>query len=364
MDNDTKNKSPLKKDSLSSNIYVRRLSFLLIIALLPFVFQSNYHRGILIGIGIYSIIVIGLNMLIGYAGQVSLGHAGLFGMAAYITGILSSTAEGKFGLPMYISIPAAILLTTALMFLIGMPMLKLKGHYLAMATLGLGIIFYTLFIHLPITDGFDGFRKIPFLWIGSKDFAENMLHLSPKLNSYIIVWSVLFFIVIISENIINSRIGRALKSIHDSEPAALSLGINVGKYKNTIFTLSALYASIAGILFAHYKRFIAPSDFSITYSITFVTMVVVGGARTIYGAIIGATLLTSLTYILQELEHYLSKTFSLNVNIGDYHMVIYGSIIVLVMIFFPEGLMGGITRILKKTAKKFSQYTAKKEHHA
>ncbi|MCK5707263.1 MAG: branched-chain amino acid ABC transporter permease [Candidatus Aureabacteria bacterium] len=337
----------IKQNNLP-NVFLKRILLLILIIALPFIFKSNYYRGIIIGIGIYSIIVIGLNMLIGYAGQVSLGHAGIFGLSAYITGIMSSTSDGKFGLPMYVSIPAAIILTGIIIFLIGIPILKLKGHYLAMATLGLGIILYTLFIHVPLTDGFDGFRKIPFLWIGGKEFAKNYLHLTRKLNSYIIVWSVLFVLVIISENIINSRIGRALKSIHDSEPAALSLGIDVAKYKNTIFTLSAIYTAIAGCLFAHYKRFIAPSDFNITHSITFVTMVVVGGARTIYGAILGASLLTSLTYILHELEHVFNKTFSLNINIGDYHIAIYGMIILFVMLFFPEGLTGGIIHLYQK----------------
>ena len=328
--------------------FVHRITLLIIILLIPVIFKNNYYRGIIISIGIYSIIIIGLNMLIGYAGQVSLGHASLFGLAAYISGILSSTADGKFGLPVYVSIPCAVFFTTLISFLIGIPILRLKGHYLAMATLGLGIILNTLFIHVPITEGFDGFRKIPFLWIVNKNFAVNVLQLSPKLNSYIIVWSCVFLTVILSENIINSRIGRALKSIHDSEPAALSLGINVGKYKNIIFTLSAFYAAIAGCLFAHYKRFIAPSDFSITYSITFVTMVVVGGARTIYGAILGSALLTSLTYFLQGIEGYVKDTFLIDINIGDYHILIYGLIIIIVMIFFPQGIAGSLVVLIKK----------------
>ncbi|MBN1522019.1 MAG: branched-chain amino acid ABC transporter permease [Candidatus Aureabacteria bacterium] len=340
-----------KKEILK--IIMRRLLLLFVIIIVPVICKSNYYRGILIIIGIYSMIIIGLNMLIGYAGQVSLGHAGLFGLAAYISGIMSSTTQGKFGLPMAVSIPSAIIFTTFISFLIGIPILKLKGHYLAMATLGLGVILSTLFIHVPITDGFDGFRKIPFLWIGGEDFATKTLHLSPKLNSYIIVWTCVFLTVLISENIINSRIGRALKSIHDSEPAALSLGISVGKYKNTIFTLSSFYAAVAGCLFAHYKRFIAPSDFNITYSITFVTMVVVGGARTIYGAILGAALLTSLTYVLQGFEEYLNKAFSIDFNIGDYHIVIYGMIIILVMIFFPKGIAGSFIHILKKIVRLF-----------
>jgi branched-chain amino acid transport system permease protein len=224
-----------------------------------------------------------------------------------------------------------------------------------MATLGLGIILYTLFANLPITDGFDGFRKIPFLWLFGEDFATQKLHLTAKLNSYIIVWTVVFLTIVVSENIIDSRIGRALKSIHDSEPAALSLGINVGKYKNMIFALSGIYAAIAGCLFAHYKKFIAPSDFSLNYSILFVTMVVVGGARSIYGAVLGSALLTSLTYILQWLEKYTERLPYMNLRISDYNIVIDGTIIVLVMIFFPEGMAGGFSsfgRWLKKLLTK------------
>jgi branched-chain amino acid transport system permease protein len=327
----------------STSIYIRRLIFLAVIVGIPLFVRSSYLMGIFISIGIYSIVIIGLNMLIGYAGQVSIGHAGLFGLAAYITGIMSSAAEGKFGLPLYISIPSAILMTTALTWVIGIPILRLKGHYLAMATLGLGIILYTLFANLAITDGFDGFRKIPFLWLFGEDFATQKLHLSTKLNSYIIVWATVFLIIMLSENIINSRIGRALKSIHDSEPAALSLGIDVPKYKNMIFTLSGIYAAIAGCLFAHYKKFIAPSDFSLNYSILFVTMVVVGGARSIYGAVLGSALLTSLTYILQGLEKYTEKLPYFSLRLSDYHIVIDGTIIILVMIFFPEGMAGGLS---------------------
>jgi branched-chain amino acid transport system permease protein len=221
-----------------------------------------------------------------------------------------------------------------------------------MATLGLGIILSSLFVNLPVTDGFDGFRKIPFLWLGGEGFAKGTLGLSPKMNSYIITWAAVFIALVLSENIINSRAGRALKSIHDSEAAAMSLGINVGKFKNIIFTLSSFYAAVAGCLFAHTKRFIAPSDFNIAYSITFVTMVVVGGARSIYGAIAGAAVLTSLTYVLQEAERRLNSAFSIHVNLTDYHIVIYGLIIVLVMIFVPEGIAGGTRRAFDGLKKR------------
>ncbi|HPO49504.1 MAG TPA: branched-chain amino acid ABC transporter permease [Spirochaetota bacterium] len=318
--------------------YLKYILPILILILLPLIFNSPMNMRILIEIGIFSIIVLGLNLLMGFAGQISLGHAGFFGLSAYITGILSG-GRLPFTLPVFFTIPIAIILTTTLCFLIAIPILKLKGHYLAMATLSIGIIFFTIFVNMPFGGGFDGFAGIPRLWIFGEYFTGKILKINKYLNGYIITYLVLVFLLWISRNLEKSKFGRAFMAIHTSEIAASTLGIDVTRYKVMVFTISGLYASIAGVLFAHFYCGVTPGDFGTVKSITFVTMLVIGGSGSVIGGVIGTAFLITVTYSLEHLQDFL-RTLGVTVSLMDYNIFIYGFIFLLVLIFLPDGLTG------------------------
>jgi len=280
--------------------------------------RNTYYYTLVNQIGINIILVVGLNLLIGYAGQISLGHAAFFGLGAYASGILTATYQ----VDPWLALVAGLLLSGAVALLIGIPALKLKGYYLAMASLGFGIIVYIIFTQLSsLTGGPSGLIGIPSLKI-----AGHSLN-SPQAN-FLVIWLTVTLILLLSLNIVDSRVGRALRAIHDSDIAAQAMGVNAPRLKLLIFVVSALYASLAGSLFAYASNFIAPSSFGVMFSIKLVTMVVVGGMASIWGSLFGAAVLTVLPEFLAFFH--------------DYEIVIFGLILMLVMIFLPRGLVRGL----------------------
>jgi branched-chain amino acid transport system permease protein len=265
---------------------------------------------------------------LGYAGQISLGHAGFFGLGAYLSGILTATYSWNPWLAMSL----AAVVVGGLAFLIGFPILKLKGHYLAMATLGMGIIMYITFNEtIGLTGGPSGLSGIPNISIGSITFD------SDKKNFYLI-WSFTLGMILLAQNLANSRIGRALRAVHDSEVAAQVLGINARLLKVQIFALSAVISSIAGTLYAHTMTFISPASFGFNFSVELLTMVVIGGLGSIYGSFLGAALLTLLPEFLRAAQ--------------DYDIIIYGALLMMMVMFMPRGLVRGVPDLLRKLLKK------------
>jgi branched-chain amino acid transport system permease protein len=291
--------------------------------------RNPYHVGILVFLGMNIIITIGLSLLMGYAGQISLGQAAFFGIGAYTTGILTT----KLGLPVAVSFPLSILLTISVAFAIGIPTLRLRGHYLAMATLGLGEIVHIVFNELiPLTGGPSGFGDIPLIRIFG-------IELDNDYKYFIFVWAIVAIVLFLSLNIINSRVGRALKAIHKEEQTASTLGVNTSRLKLSVFVLSSGFAALAGFLYAHYVTFLSPGTFSLGFSILLVTMVAVGGMENIWGALIGTTVLTLLPEYLRFFK--------------DFDILIYGIILISIMILRPEGLYGiKIPGFLLPRAKK------------
>lgn len=286
--------------------------------------RNPYYLGILVFTGINIIITIGLSLLMGYTGQISLGQSAFYGLGAYTTGILTT----KLGLPLIATLPASLLFTAGVAFLIGIPTLRLRGHYLAMATLGLGEIVHIVFNEfLSLTGGPSGFGNIPVLSLFGKE-------LDSDLKYYLFVWAVVSFVFYVSRNIINSRIGRALRAIHKEEKTAATLGIHTARLKLYIFVLGAGYAALAGFLYAHYVTFLSPGSFSLNFSVLLVTMVAVGGMEHLWGAIAGTGLLTVLPEYLRFFK--------------DFDILIYGIILMCIMIFRPEGLYGIKIRLQKR----------------
>jgi branched-chain amino acid transport system permease protein len=291
------------------------------VALLPLFVESNYYLIVLNVIGLNAMVVVGLNLLIGFAGQISLGHAAFYGLGAYCSGVLTV----NYGFPLWPAMLLGMLFTGGVAYLIGYPALKLRGHYLVMATLGFSIIVYILMGELePLTGGHDGLIGIPPLQIGSLVFDTDV-------KNFYLIWSFVTLCMLLARNLLKSRVGRGLQAIHGSEAAANALGVNTAHYKVKVFVLSAVFASAAGSLYAHYITFISPGSYDFYYSIQVVTMVIVGGMGSLWGSLFGAAILTCIA----EMLHFAKQ----------YHVIAYGLFLSLVLIFMPEGITVALKRL-------------------
>ncbi|MBI4830031.1 MAG: branched-chain amino acid ABC transporter permease, partial [Candidatus Lindowbacteria bacterium] len=240
--------------------------FIVIVMGLPAIVRSPYYIGALVFVGIYSLITICLRLLLGYAGQISLGHAAFYGIGAYTSGLLTT----RWHISPWLALICAMAITGVLAYVIGRPVLKLRGHYLAMATLGFGEIVYIFFNSaVDLTAGPSGFGQIPRLAVGGFVFKDDI-------RFYYLVWLTVIVLIGLVLNVIDSRIGRALRSIHGSETAANAMGVNTASYKMQIFIFSAIVSSLAGSYYAHFVTFISPTTFAANTSILLVTMVIVG----------------------------------------------------------------------------------------
>ncbi len=294
--------------------------FLLLMAV-PLILPNNYYLTVLILCCLHAMNAVGLCLLVGHAGQISLGHAGFYGLAAYASAYLSTTV----GLSVGWSMLAAIGLTAVVSVLVGLPSLKLKGHYLAMATLGFGIILSILFTEtVDVTGGPAGFVGIPRLSLFGWELTKDL-----TLYRFVVV--VLCGMVWLSFNLIHSRLGRALRALHTSEKAAQAMGVDVATHKLFVFVLSAVFSAVSGAIYAHYLTFIAPASFGFTFSVELIVMVVLGGMVSIPGAIVGAFFITVLPEFLRAFE---------NIEI-----LLFGLILILSMMFMPDGLAGGWNRL-------------------
>jgi branched-chain amino acid transport system permease protein len=311
--------------------------------------SSSFHLTQLTMTAYYSLLVIGLCMLIGYAGQISLGHAGFFAIGGYMSAFLTThdltLLKGKpfvaflsklgilvmskdtYGAELltFNPWPACILSVCTVLivaYVIGGPVLKLKGHYLAMATLGFGIIIYRIVLgtsRLGAADGISGvpgFSILPGVMIGGSG--------SSKILNYYVAWGILIAGMTLLLNLIGSRVGRALSAIHGAEDAAEAMGIPTANYKLRVFVLSAGFAAIAGVLLTHYNGSIGPSEASVMKSVRYVAIVAIGGMTSLWGAI-------SMSLILNY--------FSLRGSFGTYDDAVFGVILVLIMLFAPDGLI-------------------------
>jgi branched-chain amino acid transport system permease protein len=258
----------------------------------------------------------------GYAGQVSLGQAGFYGIGAYVSSILSL----HIGLPIVISTIFAMIVAAIAAVILAVPALRLKGHYLAVATLGFGEIIYIILNEWG-PGGPSGFGDIP-------HFSLLGYTVDSTTGYFYLIWGLVAAVMFFSINLIHSRTGRALRAIHESELACNAMGLNVVALKIKVFILSAVYASLAGSLYAHYVTFISPSSFSLFYSILVLMMVIVGGITNLWGAIIGAVVITVLPELLRRFE--------------ELDVLVYGLILTLSLMFFKKGLVPILIEKIKK----------------
>jgi branched-chain amino acid transport system permease protein len=297
----------------------------------------------------YSMVAVGLCLLMGYSGQISLGHAGFFAIGGYSSAVLSTyNLLSDAGLPFvrflrrmgllvervdlygeeilslspWIAFFSAVLIAAVIAVLIGWPVTRLKGHYIAMATLGFGIIIYSVVLGTKFLGESDGITNVPGfkLFFGLEVNGRRPF----RIQNYYIAWFLVIAAVMVSINLINSRIGRALRSIHGNEEASSALGINAPRYKLYTFVLSAVMAAVGGAFAVHYNGGIGPSEAAVMKSVRYVAIVAVGGMTNLWGVIFMGLLLNFL---------------SLRGYFGTFDDAVFGAILILIMIFAPQGIL-------------------------
>ena len=299
---------------MKNNPYRGLYIVIAILLVLPFVLPNSFYLDLAVRMAINAVIVLGLNLLIGFAGQISLGHAGFLGIGAYASAVLPT----HFGWHPLLARADGAVVSCLLAELVARAIFKLKGHYLAMATLGLGIIInIALRNEAQWTGGPDG-MPVPAMGLLGFDLTTDK-------QWYWVVALLLSVSVWTSLNLINSPFGRALRALHGSEVASQVVGVDVVRYKVAIFVLSAVFASLMGSVTAHYVGFVSPNFADFFHSIELVTMVVIGGMASVYGSLVGAVLLTALPQALATFE--------------GWETVVFGSILMGCMIFLPKGLV-------------------------
>ncbi len=298
-----------KKEFKKKDLY-----YLAAICLAPLILSDSHFHHLMVLAGIYAILALGLGLFMGYAGQISLGHAAFFGIGAYTTAILTA----RYALPSFLAFLASALFAAVIAYLVGRPLLKLKGYFLALATLGFGEIFLVIVREsTDLTGGVIGIFGIP--WFSVMGFSFDTY-----LKQYYLIWGVLIGLFIFSKNLVRSKIGRALLAVAASEDAALSVGINVPRMKLEVFALGAAFAGLAGSLFASVMSTANPEAFSLGFTVLIVMMVILGGMGNLYGPVAGAIL---LTWLMDALGRY-----------QEYSLPIYSVILILLLIFFPDGI--------------------------
>ncbi len=304
----------------------------LMLALFPFVAPNDFMVSLGVLFFINLILIASLNTLMGFCGQISLSHGAFFGLGAYTSGILSA----RLGIDAWIGVPAGMLLTAASAVIIGLPALRLRGHYLAMATLGFNAIVVVLFNELVgLTGGPNGLLGVAPFAIGGFDIASDD-------RVFYLVWACGGLVMLAILNLVKSRVGRALSALATSEIGADALGVNCFRYKLIVFVLTAAMAGLAGGLYVHYNQFASPETFGYFTSVMLVVMVALGGWGRYWGPLFGALVFTVVPEALRAL--------------GDLELFLFGLCMILVLLFFPGGLAAGVealgARLFRRTGKE------------
>ena len=302
----------------------------LVISLLTPLALDEGQQTVFVLLALAVVVTVGLSLLMGFAGQVSLGQAAFYALGAYIAGLLA-----KHGLAPILALAAAPAGAALVALLIGIPVLRLRGHALAFATLAFQLIVLTVIAEAkPITGGDVGLGGIPQL------LPDAIA--TPFAYAYV-AWLAAAAVILLTHNLVRSRPGRGLRALATSEQGAASSGVAVATDKLKVFTISAAYAGLAGGVYAFFLSYLSPTSFSILLSVQFLVMAAVGGLGTVWGAVVGATVITVLLQALQALagQPGLPKTLPAVLSYA-----VYGVALLLVMLLLPEGLLPAIQRRL------------------
>ena len=296
---------------------------LVALLLLP-LFLGKYSIFLLSLLAIYALVSLGLNLLMGYTGQIAAGHAGFLAIGAYVTAIFTANFEW---LPVPVTLLLAGTISGMIGFLLGIPILRLKGFYIAMATLAFGVVVSEVILQWSsVTGGDDGF-SVPTARIGSFVFDSD-------LKLFYLIIPVTIIMTLLAKNLVNGYIGRAFIALRESEIAAQTIGVDLAKYKTIAFAISAFYTGVAGGLFAFLITYLSPDAFTIELSIDFIAMIVIGGMGSIIGSIVGAVILTGMQQVLAGLQ--------------DLQILIFGLALIIFMIFMPKGIVGMLADLKEK----------------
>ena len=310
------------------------LGFLIVLAVLPLVIKNDYLMHVLITVGLYVVLSLSLNLVSGFAGQLSIGHAAFYGIGAYLTGLLML----RFNMPYWFTIPISGIVTALFGLLLGLPTLRLQGDYLAIVTLGFGEIVRLVFLNWDsVTRGPMGLPGIPSPQLGSYMFVS-------KIPYYYLILAIMVVTIIFMVRIAESEFGLSLIAVSHDEVAAEAVGIPTLRAKLLAFSFAALFAGIAGGYYATYISFVSPDSFTFMDSVTILSMVVLGGLASIPGVVIGAIVLGLAPEVLRFM--------------ADYRMLLYGALMVIMMIFKPDGFWGAKHRVRNAVLKNFE-----KRHH-
>lgn len=290
------------------------LVFAVIVMTIPGYLTNSYYLSVLSFGATRFMMAIGISLLLGQAGQISLGQAAFVGIGAYGSAILTT----KAGFDPWSALIVSAILAALIAGLVGIPTLKLKGYYLAMATLGINEIIYILLVQLkPLTNGTDGLTGIPGLHIGGLDLSGPRAY-------HLVAWGVALLMFRFALNLTGSRVGRSLRALHRSEPAAESLGIDASARKVQVFMIAAVMASVAGSFDAYHVQYISPDSFTITFSIILITGVIIGGLRTLWGAVWGTMVIVILPEVLKHVNQDLTN-------------LVFGALLIAIMVLSGRG---------------------------
>ena len=289
-----------------------------------------YMMQILVNVGIAIVLALGLNVIVGLTGQLSLGHAAFMSIGAFTSAMITI----KTGLPFSLNLVATGVVTAAVAAIIGFPILRLTGDYLAICTLGFAEIVKVFFLNFEPTN---------------KALGLTVPNAKTMIPMPIYVWVIVVLAIILVTFVQSSRFGRALKAIREDEIAAEAMGINTTRYKIQAFALGSFMAGVGGGLYAHFLSYINPSDFGFLKSVDILSMVVLGGLGSVPGTVIGSSVLASAPEFLRFM--------------AQYRMLVYGALLVFLMVFRPNGLLGGVnfTHLLLRAIGKKPAGSARKQ---
>jgi len=301
----------------------------LILLVLPFGINNNYYLHVINLAGIYSLITLGLNLLSGYTGQVSMGQAGFFAIGTYVSALLALNAGFPFLPAAFIALIAAGICGS----IIAVPAMRLSGPYLVLATVGFGEIVRLILLNwVPVTKGAAGLTGIPLpSFLG--------LRISSEKEFYYLIFTFVALGTYVAYRLAHSKIGRTFAAIREDELACGAMGVPVNRYKTAAFVLSAIYAGMAGALYGVFSGVASPDNFTFDDSVAFLCMSVIGGNRSITGAIIGSFMLTGLSEALRALQAY--------------RLIIFGGILIFTVIYMPQGLVGVVDVVKAKLTTAF-----------
>jgi branched-chain amino acid transport system permease protein len=304
------------------------------VLILPALLGDGFYLNMMNFIALYSIIALGLCLLVGYGGQLSLSHAAFYAIGAYSTAIFCL----RVGLHPLVAIVLSQCVSALIAWGIGVVVLRLKGHYLAIATLSFASIVEVLLREMQwLTGALQGLSGIPVISIFGFSFDTDM-------RFYYLAWPVTLLLLLFALNLVNSRMGRVFRAIREGEGIAALFGVNVRNYKIKLFIVSSVYASIAGSLFAHYVTYISPATASLMFAVEIILVIAIGGYTMVWGAVVGVA---AITYLNEYLALF-----------AEYKQIIYGVTLIAIMIFFPHGLLPGFKDSMVRLIQSFKKDTA------